>query len=749
MGIIPHPDDNYNEYVTPDQHSIPYLNSFDITVKAPFIAKRIWATLSDAENWLVAPTSTAVAGLNISVISDDNPENNGLYNIQYLNATAGTLQLVKLSNSSDVNSTIGEMNVTEYPQANINTTFGVNTTILTIESIYQRNGVIGAGDSFKTDIAIDGIYNPGNNKIATQDTVRELNSTIGNILNTVVGEINTTIGELTADDISANYNTTAGRIQNTVQGAIDYMTERIQDLEALPTYETIVCSTAQNTPSGITWKNEQGETITGELPAGENTKHKIYLVPQKTVSGGDNFDEYITIYENGYVWEKVGSTAGVFEGIEEVADGLVKDEQPSYAADHYIIQNNTAIGETYGKLVSAVGQSATGADTYQKSSTDGLTMASDVKAYVDTVSRLTMDIAANGVNIGNVKSGETVFTVGESISYILKQILTKTIGIKVNANPTINITGLPNKGTTQANPYEVGETVDSISVNSSINNSGSYISMETGTWNITKGYNYYSGSDVTTTNGKLNAQCVIKEQDYSLYSPDNKVSATISNGVISQFTAIEGLNLSVNAVCGLQANVEAYNNLNELCGVRIGKTTYYNATRGAQIFGAYKYFYGYAKLSTVSGISYETMFNTQAKIEDALAGNLSYATTFKQKWCTKRVMPDGWFLDGDNRPGIKYVVVDYDDNKGDDNTGTMKGPDDKPVMVIIIPSTYYILTSFSDGLFVNAPGNWQLINDATVSYTKGSTITSYTVYMVTPVSPTAQNRITFTNETLN
>lgn len=60
--------------------------------------------------------------------------------------------------------------------------------------------------------------------------------------------------------------------------------------------------------------------------------------------------------------------------IEEVADGIVKDNTPVYEAGHYVIEN--------GKLVSAAGKSS-GA-TYTISANDGLVKASDVKAYVDS-----------------------------------------------------------------------------------------------------------------------------------------------------------------------------------------------------------------------------------------------------------------------------------------------------------------------------------------------------------------------------
>ena len=60
--------------------------------------------------------------------------------------------------------------------------------------------------------------------------------------------------------------------------------------------------------------------------------------------------------------------------IEEVADGLTKDQTPSYTTGHYVIVN--------GKLADA--STASTGDTYTISANDGLVKASDVKAYVDS-----------------------------------------------------------------------------------------------------------------------------------------------------------------------------------------------------------------------------------------------------------------------------------------------------------------------------------------------------------------------------
>ena len=73
----------------------------------------------------------------------------------------------------------------------------------------------------------------------------------------------------------------------------------------LNSFEYIICTSAENTPSGITFNN-----ITGSLEASANTKYKIYLVPSAN-STNDIYDEYITVdaqQNSSYVWEKIGNT---------------------------------------------------------------------------------------------------------------------------------------------------------------------------------------------------------------------------------------------------------------------------------------------------------------------------------------------------------------------------------------------------------------------------------------------------------
>ena len=223
-----------------------------------------------------------------------------------------------------------------------------------------------------------------------------------------------------------------GRVE-TLEGSFDVI--KSVDAATTPAGVTWIDNTDPDNP----------QTVTGTLVASDRTFHKIYLVPVDN-TGTNKYAEYITTKETSgqsttYGWERLGTidvdltgyvknitlngkqyavdnntvnitltdvitgvtgetaisggdtnyvkvaantvkdstngtnvtTLSTTTKIEEVADGLTKDGTATYSDGHYVIEN--------GKLVSAAGKSS--GDTYTKSANDGLTTASDVKAYVD------------------------------------------------------------------------------------------------------------------------------------------------------------------------------------------------------------------------------------------------------------------------------------------------------------------------------------------------------------------------------
>lgn len=88
----------------------------------------------------------------------------------------------------------------------------------------------------------------------------------------------------------------------------DIVDQGARDLiAALNSWEYVMCTSAANTPEGVTWQSGS-TTITGTLVAASTTMYKIYLVPTAN-SGNDSFAEYITINTSGttYKWEMFGS----------------------------------------------------------------------------------------------------------------------------------------------------------------------------------------------------------------------------------------------------------------------------------------------------------------------------------------------------------------------------------------------------------------------------------------------------------
>ena len=123
-----------------------------------------------------------------------------------------------------------------------------------------------------------------------------------------------------AEDVSYS-NTTSGMSATNVQSAIDALDSRLDDIETIDTFDTVVSSDAESTPSGASWTSG-GNTITGSLTASANTMHKIYLVPDthETAEHTGTYNEYISVRTsdgNGgytYTWELIGSTKADLTG---------------------------------------------------------------------------------------------------------------------------------------------------------------------------------------------------------------------------------------------------------------------------------------------------------------------------------------------------------------------------------------------------------------------------------------------------
>ena len=125
------------------------------------------------------------------------------------------------------------------------------------------------------------------------------------------------------------------------------------------TAQLVVCSTADNTPKGVSFQS--GTTkITGTLEASAADTNNIYLVPSVNATG-DSYDEYVAV--GGTSWEKIGNTDIDLSGYAK---------KGTYSTSAAIDGESGAGGAT--TVVSKAGEgshTATGSATisYQKSAT--------------------------------------------------------------------------------------------------------------------------------------------------------------------------------------------------------------------------------------------------------------------------------------------------------------------------------------------------------------------------------------------
>jgi hypothetical protein len=83
----------------------------------------------------------------------------------------------KIATQSTVSDAINALDVTEYAQAEIDTTTTSGETAFKVKSIKEVDGKVDAGTN-TVDVKIDGTYNATTNKLATQDTVKTAIGTI-------------------------------------------------------------------------------------------------------------------------------------------------------------------------------------------------------------------------------------------------------------------------------------------------------------------------------------------------------------------------------------------------------------------------------------------------------------------------------------------------------------------------------------------------------------------------------------------
>lgn len=88
------------EYKTNKQVNYGFPLTFNASGKFPIIAKRIWNTYEDALDWVNDVNEAAVAGLQLSVINDEDPKKNGIYFVAKIGTGSDDAELVKVGDGT-------------------------------------------------------------------------------------------------------------------------------------------------------------------------------------------------------------------------------------------------------------------------------------------------------------------------------------------------------------------------------------------------------------------------------------------------------------------------------------------------------------------------------------------------------------------------------------------------------------------------------------------------------------------------
>lgn len=234
----------------------------------------------------------------------------------------------------------------------------VSGSTITINAVQQENGLIKNGGS--TTINLDGTYNATDNKIATQNTVKNAidaiagaglavdnagaitattqqtsdkttnvattefvhnvvdtldgSATIASVANDVVTiktgvtETNGVISNDSGTDIVLNKVAVTGNASDVAysNSQSQMSAQNVQAaIDALDTrldslegdFNIVISTDAATTPQGVKWMDGSTE-ITGTLQPGVDTYHDIYLVPAGGSEGSNTYKEYITTRTN-------------------------------------------------------------------------------------------------------------------------------------------------------------------------------------------------------------------------------------------------------------------------------------------------------------------------------------------------------------------------------------------------------------------------------------------------------------------
>jgi len=217
-----------------------------------------------------------------------------------------------------------------------------------------------------------------------------------------------------------------------------------------------ICSSAANTPLGVSWNPASGQSVVGTLVASADTQGVVKLVPIRETIGSQllGHDEYVTIITvpgttPTYAWEKLGSTQielkGLVTGVtlNKVTD-VVLGEGTTFTLTSPSSGNGTGIDQGTISTDMVLGSGTTvNTNTLQTTSVRGVktgnnstTTASKATAgtAVTVAKRAASQTTVGNANVGSATTVATGFTSGSTTTFTTNGI--KAASLSVVADPT-------------------------------------------------------------------------------------------------------------------------------------------------------------------------------------------------------------------------------------------------------------------------------------------------------------------------
>lgn len=247
--------------------------TFNLTGKAPAVAKRIWDTYSDAFEYANNFNDSAIEGLLLSVVADEDEKKNGVYFVQRIrkNAEDDDAILVKVG-SGDIDAFVDTFNkeIESLKTADINNR---NKLELDIEKVSDDLVIT------KAEIdAVIGTISEGNTIAGMIEDTNQLISENKEIVNayTINNKTISTNPVLNSDDllVSKNYTVLEQNAENVFPG--DIITTAIGKIEVMLANTTLALTAAINDLEMRIGKPSEYDEETGDIISEATGLYKKY-----------------------------------------------------------------------------------------------------------------------------------------------------------------------------------------------------------------------------------------------------------------------------------------------------------------------------------------------------------------------------------------------------------------------------------------------------------------------------------------